>query len=102
MAAIGAFTRTSEGSYQGGIRTLALNLKQVVFQPVRAETPNAPDFRVLAGGIEIGAGWKKVARDGGEYVSVRLDDPTLVAPVYATLVEAANGFALIWSRRIAD
>jgi uncharacterized protein (DUF736 family) len=102
MAAIGAFTRSSDGSYKGAIRTLVLNLKQVVFQPIRAETPNAPDFRILSAGVEIGAAWKKVARDGGEYHSVRLDDPTLVAPVYATLIEVGDGFALIWSRRIAD
>ena len=54
----------------------------------------------LAGGVELGAGWSKAAKDtGAEYVSVKLDDPSFNAPVYATLVQGENGeHRLIWSR----
>ena len=49
---------------------------------------------------ELGAGWSKAAKDtGAEYVSVKLDDPSFQAPVYATLVQGEQGeHKLIWSR----
>ena len=60
----------------------------------------APDYRVTANGVELGAGWSKAAKDSGaEYLSVKLDDPSVTAPVYATLVRGDNGeHKLIWSR----
>ena len=61
----------------------------------------APDYRVLTDkGAEIGAVWRKQARSGAEYFSVKLDDPSLVAPIHASLVaaEEAGSFNLIWSR----
>ena len=60
----------------------------------------APDYRVAANGVEFGAGWRKAAKDtGAEYVSVKLDDPSFQAPVYATLVQGEKGeHKLIWSR----
>ncbi len=64
----------------------------------------APDYRVFAGQIEIGAGWKKTSGTGREYLSVKLDDPSLPAPIYASLVEAEGEgeFTLIWSRQQAE
>lgn len=55
---------------------------------------------VAANGVELGAGWSKAAKDtGAEYVSVKLDDPSFTAPVYATLVASEKGeHRLIWSR----
>ena len=36
---------------------------------------------------------------GAEYLSLKLDDPSFTAPVYATLVQSDNGeHKLIWSR----
>jgi uncharacterized protein (DUF736 family) len=37
-------------------------------------------------------------------VSVKLDDPSFPAPIYASLVavEGSEEFSLIWSRRNAD
>ncbi|WP_156180163.1 DUF736 family protein, partial [Bradyrhizobium sp. LTSPM299] len=39
-----------------------------------------------------------------EYLSVKLDDPSFPAPIYASLVkgEGDEGFILIWSRRNGD
>lgn len=47
---------------------------------------------------EFGATWKKTARDTDrEYLSVKLDDPSFPAPIYASLVkvEGDEGFTLI-------
>lgn len=54
---------------------------------------------MLYGGIEIGAGWRKAAKETGRpYHSVKLDDPSFPAPIYASLVEVDGAYALIWSR----
>jgi len=48
--------------------------------------------------------WKKTSNEGRFYVSVKLDDPSFPAPIYATLVEGeeADSYSLIWSRRNGD
>ena len=54
---------------------------------------------------EFGAAWKKTARETDrEYLSVKLDDPSFPAPIYASLVkgEGDDSFTLIWSRRNGD
>jgi uncharacterized protein (DUF736 family) len=99
MAQIGTFTRGEDGSFTGMIRTLNINTKAII-RPVAKEGERSPDYRVSANGVELGAGWSKAAKDSGaEYVSVKLDDPSFTAPVYATLVAGENGeHRLIWSR----
>ena len=53
---------------------------------------------------EFGAAWKKTSGAGREYLSVKLDDPSFPAPIFASLVavEGGDGYALIWSRRSTD
>jgi uncharacterized protein (DUF736 family) len=99
MAQIGTFTRGDDGSFTGQIRTLNINTKATI-RPVAKEGERSPDYRVAANGVELGAGWGKQAKDtGAEYVSVKLDDPSFTAPVYATLVAGEKGeHRLIWSR----
>lgn len=49
--------------------------------------------------------WQKTARDTErDYLSVKLDDPSFPAPIYATLieVEGQEGLQLIWSRPSRD
>jgi uncharacterized protein (DUF736 family) len=51
------------------------------------------------------AAWNKITRETQrEYLSVKLDDPSFPAPIYASLVEAEDGEShnSIWSRRNAD
>jgi len=99
MATIGTFTK-SENGYTGSVRTFTVNAKARI-TPVEKEKDNAPDFRVFAGTAEIGAAWKKTSEAGREYVSVKLDDPSFAAPIYASLVETdgePETFSLIWSR----
>ena len=103
MATIGTFTSTGNG-FTGTVRTLALNAKAKL---VRVENPSdkGPHFRIFAGNVELGAAWQKTARDTErDYLSVKLDDPSFPAPIYATLieVEGQDGLQLIWSRPNRD
>ena len=98
MAQIGTFTRNEDGSFVGAIKTFNLNIKARLFVAEK-ESDKSPDLRALAGTIEIGAGRKKTAKETGrEYHSVKLDDPSFPAPIYASLVENEGGYVLIWSR----
>jgi uncharacterized protein (DUF736 family) len=99
MAQIGSFSRDESGVYSGTIRTLTLNTKATM-RPVEKANENAPDYRVVAGGVEIGAGWLKASREtGAEYLSVKLDDPSLPSAIFANLTQGDNGeHRLIWSR----
>ena len=102
MATIGSFTKTDTG-FSGSVKTLTLNVK-ATFRADSKENDKAPDFRIFAGATEFGAAWKKTSREGRDYLSVKLDDPSFPAPIYASLVEAEDGkgHALIWSRRNGD
>ena len=103
MATIGAFAASDDG-YTGAIKTLTLNMK-ARFAASEKDNDKAPDYRIFAGTTEFGAAWKKTARDSDrEYLSVKLDDPSFPAPIYASLVEVEGeeGLSLIWSRRNGD
>ena len=98
MANIGTFTAQDNG-YTGTVRTLTLNVK-VKFIPNDKDSDKSPDYRIVVGGYEIGAAWKKIAANSERpYLSVTLDDPSFPATIYARLIEnEAGGFDLIWSR----
>ncbi|MDL2403150.1 MULTISPECIES: DUF736 domain-containing protein [Rhizobium] len=103
MATIGTFT-TSESGFNGSIRTLALNVKARI---ARIENPSdkGPHFRIYAGNVELGAAWQKRSEQTDrDYLSVKLDDPSFPAPIYATLteVDGEEGYQLIWSRPNRD
>src|ERR1700737_3118778 len=103
MATIGTFTAADNG-YGGSVKTLTLNFR-AKFVPTEKDNDKAPDCRIIAGNIECGAAWNKTARDSDrEYLSVKLDDPSFPAPIYASLVrgEGDDSFSLIWSRRNGD
>jgi uncharacterized protein (DUF736 family) len=97
MAQIGTFARGDNQTFVGTIQTLALSVKAVV-RPAQKDHEKAPDYRVYAGAVEIGAAWKKTSKEDRDYLSVKLDDPSLPAPIYATLVEGDGEHNLIWSR----
>ena len=101
MAIIGTFTAQPDG-FGGTIRTLTLNVN-VKFVPNTKSVENAPDYRVMAGTLEIGAAWLKMSKGDRRYLSVSLDDPSFPAAIYASLVENGKGIHhLIWSRSSAD
>ncbi len=99
MAAIGTFTAQGDG-YTGSIKTLTLNVRSATLRPNEKSDDKAPDYRIFAGQTEFGAAWKKTSRENREYLSVKLDDPSFPAPIYASLVEVEveGGHSLIWSR----
>jgi len=102
MAIIGKFT-LSGGKFTGTIETLALKAK-VVFQPEEAGGENAPSHRIYSGKSEIGAAWQKTSKAGLAYLSVKLDDPSFPAPVFASLFAEdtenmeSKAFNLVWQR----
>ena len=93
------FHPRDNGIYTGEIRTLTLRVKATI-RPRYREHDEAPDHRVSAGGVEFGAAWTKAAREtGAEYLSLKLDDPSFPAPIYATLSQGDDGEQkIIWSR----
>jgi uncharacterized protein (DUF736 family) len=101
MAQIGTFTRTVDG-YKGTIRTFTLNCDVIVIVPaIASDADNAPNYRILADDVEIGAGWKRTGDKAGDYLSLLIDDPSFVQPIRANLFEAVHGgdtFHLIWTR----
>jgi len=103
MATIGTFKRDEFG-FTGLIHTLTLEAF-VAIEPTEKRGDKSPDYRVYvksSGPGEIGAAWKR-NRDGQEYLSVRIDDPTFPAPLDCRLVRNGSGeeYALIWDRQRA-
>jgi uncharacterized protein (DUF736 family) len=99
MASIGTFKKSGH-EFQGEIVTLSVQTKgvRIVPETTRA-SDNAPSHRVYVGRAEIGAAWSKRSSEGRDYLSVKLDDPSFTAPIYANLVEDdGESFTLIWSR----
>jgi hypothetical protein len=53
----------------------------------------------LSIGREIGAAWPKRSTEGRDYLSVKLDDPSFNAPIFANLFDGEDDtYNLIWSR----
>ena len=100
MANMGSFKKVGN-EFQGEIVTLSVQTKgvRIVQEPSRGND-NAPSHRVYVGRAEIGAAWSKRSNEGRDYLSVKLDDPSFNAPIYANLFddEDSEGFTLIWSR----
>jgi uncharacterized protein (DUF736 family) len=100
MANIGSFKKSGD-EFQGEIVTLSVQAKGVRIVPeTNPANDNAPSHRVYVGRAEIGAAWPKRSTEGRAYLSVKLDDPSFTAPIYANLFddEDGEGYTLIWSR----
>ncbi|MGY4311225.1 DUF736 domain-containing protein [Bradyrhizobium sp. JR3.5] len=100
MANIGYFKKVGR-ELQGEIVTLSLQTRGVrIVAETNRSNDNAPSHRIFVGRAEIGAAWSKRSEEGRDYLSLKLDDPSLNAPIYANLFEdeEGDGFTLIWSR----
>jgi uncharacterized protein (DUF736 family) len=100
MANIGSFKKSGQ-EFQGEIVTLSVQAKGVRIVPeTNRANDNAPSHRIYVGRVEIGAAWSKHSSEGRDYLSVKLDDPSFNAPIYANLFDDEDGetFTLIWSR----
>jgi uncharacterized protein (DUF736 family) len=100
MANIGSFKKVGI-DFQGEIVTLSVQTKGVrIVAETNRSNENAPTHRVYVGRAEIGAAWSKRSNEGRDYLSLKLDDPSFNAPIFANLFddEEGEGFTLIWSR----
>ena len=102
MAVIGNFT-TNGNTITGQVRTLTVQMKARLL-PIERTSRDAPDFRVMAGMAEVGAGWNATSNDGEPYISVKLDDPSFNAPISAALwpSQTDGDYDLVWNRPRRD
>ena len=48
----------------------------------------------------MGAAWEKTSQDKRPYLSVKLDDPSFTAPIFAQLFTGeGDEYDLVWSRQ---
>jgi uncharacterized protein (DUF736 family) len=104
MPAIGYVTKQSNGSFKGQLRTLSIRSEVEILPNSRKSADVQPDYRVFAGGVEVGAGWIRHSEASGkDYVSLALAAPEFgPRRLYANLGRAAgqddpDAFALIWN-----
>lgn len=103
MATIGTFKKDGAG-FTGTIQTLTLKAK-VTFDPLEKRNGNAPDYRAfhIADDFtsEIGAAWKKTSKEGAEYLSGNIDDPSFPERINVRLVKTGSeqGYTLYWERQ---
>jgi uncharacterized protein (DUF736 family) len=100
MATIGSFKKLGN-DFQGEIITLSLQARGVrIVAESNPGNDKAPSHRVFVGRAEIGAAWSKRSEEGRDYLSLKLDDPSFNAPIYANLFddEGGEGYTLLWSR----
>lgn len=106
MSVIGTFTPANDGGWTGAIRTLTIDAKIRLIPNENRDGEQSPAFHVLLGHARIGEAWN--ARSAGDhprnYVRIRLDDPSLIAPLSAALFPSDDGASaqLVWSRRQND
>jgi uncharacterized protein (DUF736 family) len=99
MSIIGSFKKVG-GEYEGQIVTLSLRVSGVRILPdPKSSNDRAPSHRIYVGRAEIGAGWAKTSENGNAYLSLKLDDPSLNAPIWANLCDdGEDDYILVWSR----
>ena len=101
MANIGSFKKSSS-EFQGEIVTLSVQTKNVRIVPeTNRANDSAPSHRIYVGRAGDPANLIQAAQPTAATTSsVKLDDPSFIAPIYANLFndEDGDGFTLIWSR----
>ena len=103
MPAIGYVTRDGNG-FKGQLRTLSIRTEVEIVPNSRKANENQPHYRVMASGVEVGAGWVRHSEtSGNDYVSLSLAAPEFgPRRLYANLGRAAgqdddDAFAIIWN-----
>jgi len=103
MPAIGYVQRQEDGSFKGSLRTLSVNT-EIAIVPNRGKSGDQPDYRIVAGGVELGGGWRHTGEvSQRESVRLGMSAPELGArTLYANLGRAAgqdddDAFAIIWN-----
>jgi len=103
MPAIGYVTREGNG-FKGELRTLSIRTEIAIVPNGQKTGDTQPDYRVSAGGVEVGAGWiRRGEMSGKDYVSLSLAAPEFgPRRLYANLGRAAgqeddDTLAIIWN-----
>lgn len=99
MAVIGKF-QSAGAEIIGEIYTIDVQLSNVrLVREENTTNDDAPSHRIYAGRAEIGAAWAKTSRDNRAYLSLKLDDPSFKAPMFASLFQDDPGeYSLVWTR----
>jgi len=103
MSVIGSFSYDkASDTFTGRVTILKGTFRAKLVPNAKRASDAAPLYRVLANnGADLGAAWIKSRQDDDEpYLSLKLDDPSFPAPIFANLVEieGEQDFQLIWSR----
>lgn len=105
MSKIGYLNSEVNGSFEGEIKTLQMQMK-IKLIPVREKlTAEAPDYHICAqGDIQIGAAWKKTKQKIGdviiEFLSITIDDPSLSNALNVAAFKKDDGsYDITWRRR---
>jgi uncharacterized protein (DUF736 family) len=105
MTQIGLFESMPDG-FVGRIHCLKLDAELRIVEASPSDAEHAPDYRIMLGNdddaVEVGAGWKRVGEKAGSYLSLLIDDPTLIQPIYANLFQSATDptvHVLLWNRQ---
>ncbi len=103
MPAIGYVTKGANGSFKGQLKTLSIKADIDIVANTSKARDIQPDYRVLAGDVEIGAGWNRRSETSGrDYVSLSIAAPEFgPRRLYANLGRATgdddNRFAVLWN-----
>lgn len=109
MSTIGTLHRKRDG-FEGQLSTMQFAASVVLLPNRRKQGENDPDFEVFAINpngelIRVGAAWKKAmkapGREGNEFLSITLDDPSFPAPLNVAAFESEepDRFNISWRRR---
>jgi len=103
MPAIGHVTQTTTGSFKGELKTISIKAAIEILPNAAKSNDVQPDYRVLAGGVEVGVGWNRRSETTGRnYVWLSFAAPEFgPRRLYANLGRAVgdddNRFAIIWN-----
>jgi uncharacterized protein (DUF736 family) len=103
MPAIGHVTREGQ-SYKGQLKTLSIRTEIEITPNSRKAGDSQPDYRICAGGVDVGAGWiRRGEVSGKDYLSLSFAAPEFgPRRLYANLGRAAGQddkdmFVIIWN-----
>lgn len=100
MPAIGYVARDENGAFKGQLKTLSIRTEISIVPNAGKKNDVQPDYRVVSGDVEIGAGWQRRSdASGRDYVSLALAAPEFgPRRLYANLVPDGEGrFVILWS-----
>ncbi len=99
MRKIGEFDLRGN-SFAGQIHFINQSV-DLVFWPREKKGEFSPDFDIYKESYVVGSAWRRKTLDTEkDYLSVKLDDPTFLAPIYARLLDKdeRSKYALVWQR----